>query len=148
MRRQIARHETGPGVRLGPHLEKPGGLEAVGEGPCPQRLVVRTGRRVELVRTSEVDWIGADRNYVRLHVGPTCHRLRARIGVVERLLDPRLFLRIHRSIIVNVERMREIRPLSHGEAVVVLEDGTRLNLSRSYRPLVDGYLARLAQRLG
>jgi two-component system LytT family response regulator len=74
--------------------------------------------------------------------------MRATMTSVERRLDPREFLRIHRSIIVNVDRMREIQPWFHGEAVVILEDGTRLNLSRSYRPRVERYLSRIAKGLG
>lgn len=123
-------------------------LDARGrERPHAERLVVRSRRRVELVRTADIDWIEAARNYVRLHVGATSHRMRATISAVERLLDPHEFLRIHRSIIVNVDRMREVQPWSHGEAIVILEDGTRLNLSRGCRPQVDRYLARLSSGL-
>jgi two-component system LytT family response regulator len=124
-------------------------IETTGQTPPrPRRLLVRSNRRVELVRTRDIDWIGAARNYVKLHVGETTHRMRATMTSVERRLDPREFLRIHRSIIVNVDRMREIQPWFHGEAVVILEDGTRLNLSRSYRPRVERYLSRVAKGLG
>jgi two-component system LytT family response regulator len=120
-------------------------FERIGRGrPPARRLVVRSQRRVEFVRATEIDWIGAARNYVKLHVGDTTHLLRSTMASLEKRLDPRAFLRIHRSIIVNVERMREIQPWFHGEAVVILEDGARLNLSRGYRPRVERYLARVA----
>jgi two-component system LytT family response regulator len=124
-------------------------IETTGRStPRPRRLLVRSNRRVEFVRTHDIDWIGAARNYVKLHVGPTTHLMRATMTSIERRLDPRAFLRIHRSIIVNVDRMQEIQPWFHGEAVVILEDGTRLNLSRSYRPQIERYLERVAKGLG
>lgn len=123
-------------------------IKATGRSaPRPRRLVVRSNRRVEFVRTNDIDWIGAARNYVKLHVGPTTHLMRATMKSIECRLDPRTFLRIHRSIIVNVDRMQEIQPWFHGEAVVILEDGTRLNLSRSYRPRVEQFLDRVAKGL-
>jgi two-component system LytT family response regulator len=124
-------------------------IDATGRSaPRPRRLLVRSNRRVEFVRTHDIDWIGAARNYVKLHVGHSTHLMRATMKAVENRLDPREFLRIHRSIIVNVDRMREIQPWFHGEAVVILEDGTRLNLSRSYRPRIERYLDRVARGLG
>ena len=89
------------------------------------------------VKTTEIDWIEADRNYVRLHVGKAAHTIRERISHLEETLDPRLFARIHRSTIVNLNRVREMQQWFSGDYVVILEDGTRLRLSRHYRDRVE-----------
>jgi len=112
--------------------------------PLRDRLVVRHHGDVTIVPVSEVDWIGAARNYVRLHAGEKVHTLRTTMAELERRLDPRRFLRIHRSVIVNGDRLRGVRPWFHGDSVVVLADGTRLNISRGYRPRVRQFLSRLA----
>ncbi|NCW45157.1 MAG: LytTR family transcriptional regulator [Gemmatimonadaceae bacterium] len=93
--------------------------------------------RMFFVKTTEIDWIEADRNYVRLHVGKTAHTIRERISHLDETLDPRLFARIHRSTIVNLNRVREMQQWFSGDYVVILEDGTRLRLSRHYRDRVE-----------
>ena len=80
------------------------------------------------IKTTEIDWIEADRNYVRLHVGKDSHTIRERISHLEETLDPELFARIHRSTIVNLNRVREMQQWFSGDYVVILEDGTRLRL--------------------
>ena len=97
------------------------------------RLMIKTGGHLVFLRTEEVDWIEAEGNYVRLHVGDVSHLVRETIQSLDDGLDPRRFLRIHRSTIVNLDRVREIQPLVHGEYRVVLTDGTKLTLSRGYR---------------
>jgi two-component system LytT family response regulator len=97
------------------------------------RLVVRSGGRVSFLRTEEVDWIEAAGNYVELHVGKDSHLLRETMNRLETRLDPRRFLRIHRRLIVHVDRIRQLEGVTHGEYVVVLKDGTRLSSSRGYR---------------
>jgi two-component system, LytTR family, response regulator len=97
------------------------------------RLVIKSAGRVCFVRTAEIDWIEAAGNYLRLHVGRDVHLLRETMSRLELRLDPRLFPRIHRSTMVNIERIRELQPAFHGEYVVVLRDGTELTLSRGYR---------------
>ncbi len=97
------------------------------------RLAVKTEGRVLLVRTAEIDWIEAADNYVILHVGTQSHVLRETLTSLEGRLDPTRFLRISRSTIVNVEQVKELQPLFHGEHLVVLRNGTKLNLSRNYR---------------
>jgi two-component system LytT family response regulator len=97
------------------------------------RLMVKSGGRFVFLRDEEIDWLEADGNYVRLHVGPAEHLMRDTIRGLEARLDPERFLRIHRSTIVNLDRVREIHPLFHGEHRVVLSDGTKLTLSRGYR---------------
>ena len=101
------------------------------------RILVKQDGRMFFVKTTEIDWIEADRNYVRLHVGKAAHTIRERISHLEETLDPRLFARIHRSTIVNLNRVREMQQWFSGDYVVILEDGTRLRLSRHYRDRVE-----------
>ncbi len=110
------------------------------------RIAVRTGGRIVLVRVEDVDWIEARGNYARLHVAPAAgagvpgpvHLVRETMAALEAALDPARFVRIHRSAIVNLERVRELHPLFHGEYVVVLRSGERLTLSRGYRDRLRG----------
>lgn len=106
-------------------------------GRYASRILVKQDGRMFFVKTTEIDWIEADRNYVRLHVGKTAHTIRERISHLEETLDPRLFARIHRSTIVNLNRVREMQQWFSGDYVVILEDGTRLRLSRHYRDRVE-----------
>ncbi|MGE0554266.1 MAG: LytR/AlgR family response regulator transcription factor [Gemmatimonadales bacterium] len=99
----------------------------------PSRLTVRDGPRVSFVPVDEIDWIEAAGNYARLHVGAARHLLRETMSGLEETLDPERFVRIHRSTIVNVARIREIQPWFKGDHLVVLEDGTKLSLTRKYR---------------
>lgn len=98
-----------------------------------ERLVVRSGGRILILRVSEIDWIEAASNYVRLHAGGKEYLLRETMTALEAKLDPMEFVRIHRSTIVRVDRIRELEPLFQGDYVVVLEDTTRLTSSRGYR---------------
>ncbi len=106
-------------------------------GRFASRMLVKQDGRMFFVKTTDIDWIEADRNYVRLHVGTTTHTIRERISHLEDTLDPRVFARIHRSTIVNLNRVREMQQWFSGDYVVVLEDGTRLRLSRHYRDRVE-----------
>jgi len=103
------------------------------EGRFRARFAVKSRERVYFVPTVEIDWIEAAGKYVRFHVGSVEHLHRLPIGQVETELDPARFVRIHRSTIVNVDRIKELQPLFHGEYVVILRDGTELTLSRGYR---------------
>lgn len=98
-----------------------------------ERLVIKANGRVLFLRTDEIDWIGAEGNYVSLHVKKDTYLLRETISSLETQLDPKKFSRIHRSQIVNLDRIKELHPWSHGEYHVILKDGTQLTLSRSYR---------------
>jgi two-component system, LytTR family, response regulator len=100
------------------------------------RFPLRSGGRISFLRADEIDWMEADRDYVRFHVGQKKHLIRAKISDLERRLPGRLFARIHRSVIVNIDRIRELHPLSYGEYAVVLNDGQRLTLSRTHRSRV------------
>ena len=100
------------------------------------RLVVRDRGRVLLIDPADVDWVEAEGDYVRLHVAGRGHLHRETMAAMEARLAPPRFARIHRSAIVNVDRVREVRPRGDREYTVVLRDGTRLGLSRGYRDRV------------
>ena len=106
------------------------------------RLVVKSGGRVFFLRTEELDWIEAAGNYVRLHLGEESHLFRETMNGMEGRLDTRRFVRIHRSRIVNTERIKELQPWFNGEYVVILRNGTRLTLSRGYREKLQEQLGK------
>ncbi len=95
---------------------------------------------VFFLRAEEIDWIEAAGNYLRLHVGSDMHLLRDTMNNLEARLHPDKFLRIHRSTMVNLERVKELQPWFHGDYKVILLDGTELTLSRSYRPKLKSLL--------
>ncbi|MGH9752672.1 MAG: histidine kinase [Blastocatellia bacterium] len=106
-----------------------------------ERLVIKSGGRIYFLNVEEVDWIEAADNYVELHVGRESHLLRETISGLAARLDPARFLRIRHSTIVNLERVKELRPLFRGEFLIVLRDGTELTSSRRYRKNLDAILA-------
>jgi two-component system, LytTR family, response regulator len=97
------------------------------------RVAIKTEGRVLLIKTADIDWIEAADNYVILHVGAQNHLLRETMSALEARLDPSKFMRISRSAIVNIEQIKELQPLFHGEHVVLLRGGAKLTLSRNYR---------------
>lgn len=105
-----------------------------------ERLVIKTGGRVIFLDTEEIDWIEAEGNYVTVHTGEKCHLLRETISNLERQLDPKKFVRIHRSAIVVINRIQELQPWFHGEFRVILQGGTQLTLSRNYRENLQSIL--------
>lgn len=113
--------------------------------PEPQRLdrlVVKSAGRVFFLKTDDIVWIEAAGNYVRLHLAEDSHLFRETMNGIEARLDPRRFVRIHRSRIVNSDRIKELQPWFNGEYVVVLQNGTRLTLSRGYREKLQERLGR------
>jgi two-component system LytT family response regulator len=96
------------------------------------RFVVRSGSKLFFVRAADVDWIDAADNYVRLHLGGREHLVRDTLKSVESQLDPEIFVRVHRSIIINLDRIESVKPHFHGEYVVTMKDGEKLTTSRSY----------------
>jgi len=112
--------------------------ELPGERRQLSRFLVRSRSRMVLVPAGRVDWIGSASNYVELHCGKETHLVRGTLQDLEERLDPSRFVRIHRSTIVNLERVRELHPWSHGDLMLVLDDGTELRLSRRYRDRLEG----------
>jgi two-component system, LytTR family, response regulator len=109
------------------------GRGEMGSDDYLDRIMVRERERIRFVPTEEVDWLESEGNYVRLHTANGKHLIRASLsGMLERL-DPRRFVRIHRSTIVNVERIKEMQPWVGGDYIVLLKDGSKLRVSRSYR---------------
>ena len=106
----------------------------------PDRIAVKDRGRLVFVPVDAIDWIGAEDYYAELHVGGATHLLREPLGELEARLDPIRFLRVHRSAIVNLARVREVESSTRGDAALVLDDGTRLRLSRGRRAAI---LARL-----
>ena len=101
--------------------------------PPSDRLAVKGDGRVVFVKVADIDWVEAADNYVSLHLGKDTHLLRETMTNLEQRLPREQFIRISRSTIVNMERIKELQPLFHGEYAVLLRDGTKLTLSRSHR---------------
>ena len=97
------------------------------------RFMIKTGGRISFLSTDEINWIEADDKYVHLHTGKISSMVRQTLSAMETQLDPKKFRRIHRSAIINIKRIKELQPLFNGEHSVLLEDGTKLTLSRNYK---------------
>lgn len=111
-------------------------VPAVSAAPQSNRLLIRSGGRFVFLDPREVRWLEASDNYVVFHAGTDHHTVRMTMSKLERALDSRRFVRIHRSTIVNIEFVRELRGLAHGDYSVILRDGTELTMTRSYRHFI------------
>jgi two-component system LytT family response regulator len=109
-----------------------------GAGPWLERLQVRVDGRILFVRVSDIDWLESSGNYVRVHAGTESYQLRESLTNLAARLDPARFARIHRTTVVNIDRVREIQPWFSGDYVVLLRSGAKLRMSRNYRTLIDG----------
>ena len=118
----------------------PAAPPAVAEGGYLERLGIRVGGRLLLLRAEEIDWIAGAGVYAEVHAGTRRYHVRQSLTNLEARLDPARFARIHRSTIVNLGRVRELVPAAHGEYGVVLEDSTRLKLSRGYRDRLEALM--------
>jgi two-component system LytT family response regulator len=107
----------------------------------PRWLTVKRARRVRLIKVDEIDWIDSASNYVQLHVQNQTHLIRITMAELETRLDPQMFVRIHRTTIVNVDRLQEINLLPEGDVAVMLRDGKVLRASRGFRSRLDDVLA-------
>jgi two-component system, LytTR family, response regulator len=107
-------------------------LERYARESYPVRYLVRVGRKLQFVRSADIDWVEADGNYVRLHTGGRSHLLRETMKAMDARLDPRVFVRVHRSAIVNLDRVAHAEPHEHGEYLLVMGDGSRLTSSAAY----------------
>jgi two-component system LytT family response regulator len=121
---------------------EPARAAAAAGGPYLKRLVIKSGGRVTLLSVRDIDWIEAEGDYVKIHVGKAWHLLRETMKRLEAQFDPSRFVRIHRSTIVNVERIKELQPYFRGEYVVILQDGKSLKLSRGYKEHLESVLGR------
>lgn len=132
LERARAQIRGGKGEALGERLMSL--LESVRPGPrYVERLMIKSPGRVYFIRADEIDWVEAEGNYVRIHAGRETHFLRDTLGGMEARLDPNKFVRIHRSVIVNVESIRELQPLFSGDHTVILHGGGRLTMSRGHK---------------
>lgn len=104
------------------------------------RFMIKSGGRVLFINAVDVDWISADDYYIKLHVGGKSHLLRTSMNELEEKLDPERFMRIHRSTIINFDRVKEMHQNPNGEYIVVLKNGTELKLSRSRRERLEELL--------
>lgn len=104
-----------------------------GERRYLQRLAVSHRDRLIFVRTEDVDWLEASGNYVTVHVGRESYLVRETLNAMESRLDPQRFMRLHRSTIVNIDRLRQLSPWVRGEQAAILADGTQLTVGRAYR---------------
>lgn len=110
--------------------------------PYLQRLMIKGSGRIHFRNASELDWIESEGNYVRLHFGSESHLQREKLGALEARLDPRRFARPHRSVLVNIDRIREMRQVFHGDYVIVLKSGIEVPLGKPYR---ERFLERLSE---
>ncbi len=105
-----------------------------------ERLPIKSNGRIVLLKTEEIDWIEAEHNYVRLHTRGVTHLIRETMSALEAKLSEKNFRRIHRSTIVNIERIKEIQPWFRGDAIVLLDNGQKLTASRNYRDRLKEWL--------
>lgn len=129
-------HELG--ARIASLLEERAGVND--RSGYLERVVLKSGGRVTFLDINDVDWIEASGVYVHLHVGQKTHLYRSSVAHLLQRLDPKGFVRVHRSAAVNTTRIKELQPRSHGDYTVVLKDGTELIMSRGYRPQFEFWL--------
>jgi two-component system, LytTR family, response regulator len=113
--------------------ETPRSARAATELSLPRRLLVRSGEGLKVIAVEEIDWVEASGDYVSIHAGKKAWLLRAAIGDLAERYATQGIVRIHRSTLVNLNRVTELRPLAYGDLTVVLRDGTELKMSRHYR---------------
>lgn len=135
---RLRRAGDSAGARLGALLRERSRLT--------KRILVRDRDRTHVIDTDAIDWIGAADYYVEIHVGGETHLLRETMTELTQRLDPERFFRVHRSAIINLERVREIRALLHGDRQIVLADGTELRLSRARRGEFERLLEPIRRR--
>ena len=122
-------------------LASGGATEA--DGAFNDHILVKSSGEIFFLKPGEIDWIEAEGDYMKFHVGGKSHLMRETMARLEARLDPKRFVRIHRSTIVNLDRVRKLSPSFVGEYVVVLQDGTKLKLSRGYQDKLQSHLKAL-----
>lgn len=116
-----------------------GGAGQPAEAPS-DRILVKSSGEIFFLKAEEIDWIEAEGDYMKFHVAGRAHLMRETMARLEARLDPKRFIRIHRSTIVNIDRLRKLSPSFAGEYAVVLHDGTKLKLSRGYHERIAAVL--------
>jgi len=112
------------------------------DSPYTKRIVFKSRGRILFLHVSDIRWIGAEENYVRISTESESHLLRETMTRLEEKLDPQMFLRVHRSSIVNLQYVKEVRTEKDGEFAVLLANGQKIAMSRSYRSRIQGWLQR------
>ncbi|MBL7961098.1 response regulator transcription factor [bacterium] len=124
-------------------LQQEPGAAASSNSNYLDRIVIRTSGRIHFASTDAIDWIEASGKHLDIHAGKSVHRIRESMSDLERKLDPKKFLRIHRSYIINISRIREMQSWHKGEYMVILENDTKLVTGRGYRDNLNLLLNRL-----
>jgi two-component system LytT family response regulator len=137
-KQQLAGRTPGAADKVGGLLE-----EMRTQSKYPRRLAVRSDGRTVFLPVGDIDYVEAAGNYLRIQAGTESHMIRERLTQLEARLDPDLFARIHRSTIVNVDRIKEMSPLFNGDQVLILRNGKKLTLSRTFRDQLMSLLGRL-----
>lgn len=120
--------------------------EVLVPGAYPDRLAVKSRRSTVLIPVEEIDWVGTADNYLELHAGKGTYLMRETMGQLEGMLDPSRFVRVHRLYLVNVDRVREMKPAFNRDQVLTLRDGTRVKVSRTYYDRLLAALSRSRRR--
>lgn len=128
-------------TRLLDYLQQ-GASPAPAPAPADERILLKTSGEILFLKPAEIDWIEAEGDYMKFHVAGRAHLMRETMARLEARLDPRRFLRIHRSTMVNIDRVRKLSPSFGGEYAVVLQDGTKLKLSRGYHEKIAALLGQ------
>lgn len=123
--------------------ERPAAPAKEEDGPG-DRILLKSSGEIFFLKADEIDWIEAEGDYMKFHVAGRTHLMRETMARLEERLDPQRFIRIHRSTIVNLDRLRKLSPSFAGEYAVVLHDGTKLKLSRGYHERIAA-LMKLAR---
>lgn len=140
-RRHIQAHTVGElGRRFARLLESQPPAGAAARGERLERIVIKSSGRVIFLDVADIDWIEAAGVYVHLNVGSKSYLYRATLGQLQERLDPKLFVRIHRSAMINTDRIIELQARTHGDYAVILKNGTELSMSRGYRSQLEGWL--------
>ncbi len=118
----------------------PNGAKTARERDYTKRIVLKSRGRILFLPISDIRWIGAEENYVRICTESETHLLRETMTRLEQKLDPQMFLRVHRSSIVNLQYVREVRTEKDGESAVMLVDGQKIPMSRTYRSRIHAWM--------
>jgi two-component system LytT family response regulator len=118
----------------------PAAAPAAKQDPALDRILVKSSGEIFFLKADEIDWIEAEGDYMKFHVAGRTHLMRETMARLEARLDPKRFIRIHRSAIVNIDRLRKLSPSFAGEYAVILHDGTKLKLSRGYHERIAALL--------